>query len=148
MFRLLSLKLVFWLHGIQKLSFRSKGHHGKGGNCSRTEGKLTLYSLQIIWLRGLYSCFIGSIRSASVQQHCEAPTMSMCGLIEKRSRRSFDLSKCAELLPLILGNFIPPSTLRCSFSCNSLGTINNFRLLRREHRPVKDSKYPLSWSKQ
>ena len=90
-FRLLSLNLVLLLHGIQKLSFRSKGHHSKGSNCLKTEGKLTLYSPQIIWLRGLYSCFVRSVRSASVQRHCEAPTMSMRGLIEKRSGRPFDL---------------------------------------------------------
>ena len=34
-FRLLSLNVGLLLHGNQKLSFRSKGHHGKGGNCSR-----------------------------------------------------------------------------------------------------------------
>lgn len=39
-FRLLSLNLVLLLHGNQKLSFRSKGHHSRGGNCSKIGSNL------------------------------------------------------------------------------------------------------------
>ncbi len=63
-FRLLSLNLIFLLHGNQKLSFRSKGHHVKGGNCSRT--KRNLHFITILRSSGYEACTIASLAAFAV----------------------------------------------------------------------------------
>ena len=83
-FRLLSLNLVLLLHRNQKLSFRSKGHHGKVGNCSRVESDLHFTT----FLKSSGYELVQSLRWQGsqcfriLQQHCEAPVLNMRGLME------------------------------------------------------------------
>ena len=116
-FRLLSLNFVLLLHRNQKLSFRSKGHHGKGGNCSRIESDLHFTTLlnpsrcelvqSLRWQRS--QCFRTTTLRGTNNEHARVD--------RKEETGGYSISKCAELAPLILGRFIPPSTLRCYSPC-------------------------------